>query len=67
MPEYSSITVADQVITKMYLQRERELAAALRISEALSQRMKLQDLVEQAQANTKENATGINPGLITTT
>ena len=53
MPEHSSITVADDAesfrfIKKMYLQRERELAAAQCISEALSQRMKLQDLIEQA-------------------
>ncbi len=35
-------------IKKIYLQRERELAAARRISEALSQRMKVEDLIEQA-------------------
>jgi signal transduction histidine kinase len=53
MPEHFSIAVADdaerlRVIKKMYLQREKELAAAQCISEALSQRMKLQDLIEQA-------------------
>jgi len=53
MPEHSSIAVVDdaerfRIIKKMYLQREKELAAAQCISEALSQRMKLQDLIEQA-------------------
>ena len=53
MPEYSSLTVAHdaerfRVIQKLYLQRESELTAALLISEALFQRMTLQDLIEQA-------------------
>jgi len=53
MPEHSSKTVANEaerfrVLKKMYLQRERELAATQCISEALSQRMKLQELIEQA-------------------
>jgi signal transduction histidine kinase len=57
MPKHSSITVADaaesfRVIKEMYLQRERELAAVQRISEVLSQRMKLQDLIEQALRTT---------------
>jgi signal transduction histidine kinase len=57
MPEHSPITVADdaerfRVVKNMYLQRERELAAAQHISEALSQGMKLQDLIEQALRTT---------------
>jgi hypothetical protein len=57
MPEHSSLGIADdaesfRVIKKMYLQRERELAAAQRISEALSQGMDLQDLIEAALSNT---------------
>ena len=64
MPEYSSITVADQVITKMYLQRERELAAALRISEALSQRMELQDLIEQVLRTTLDVLNAENGSLL---
>src|SRR5215813_9815270 len=53
MTEHSSKTVANdaerfRVLKKMYLQRERELAATQCISEALSQRMKLQELIEQA-------------------
>ena len=53
MSEHSSRTVPDdaerfRVLKIMYLRRERELAAVQRISEALSQRLKLQDLIEQA-------------------
>ena len=53
MSKHSSTKVPDdaerfRVIKKMYLRRERELAAAQTISEALSQRLKLQDLIEQA-------------------
>jgi signal transduction histidine kinase len=53
MSEHSSTTVPDdnverfRVIQTMYLQRERELAAAQRISEALSRQLKLQELIEQ--------------------
>ena len=64
MTENSSITVADQVITKMYLQRERELAAALRISEALSQRMELQDLIEQVLRTTLDVLNAENGSLL---
>ena len=64
MTENSSITVADQVFTKMYLQRERELAAAQRISEALSQRMKLQDLIEQALRTTLDVLNAENGSLL---
>ena len=57
MPEHSSLAVADdaerfRVVKKMYLQREKELAAAQCISEALTQGMKLQDLIEQALLTT---------------
>ena len=55
MPKHSSITDDAErfrVLERMYLQRERELAAVQRISEALSQRMKLQDLIEQALRTT---------------
>ena len=51
MPKHSSIpddAERFRILEKMYLQRERELAAVRCISEALSQRMKLQDLIEQA-------------------
>ena len=69
MPEHSSITVADDAerfrfIKKMYLQRERELAAARRISEALSQRMKLQDLIEQALRTTLDVLNAENGSLL---
>jgi len=57
MPEQSSITVADdaerfRIIKTMYLQCERELAATQWISQALSPRMKLQDLIEHALRTT---------------
>ena len=69
MPEHSSLTVADDAesfrfIKKMYLQRERELAAARRISEALSQRMKLQDLIEQALRTTLDVLNAENGSLL---
>ena len=69
MPEHSSITVADdaerfRVIQKMSLQRERELAAARRISGALSQRMKLQDLIEQALRTTLDVLNAENGSLL---
>ena len=51
MPKHSSIpddAERFRILEKMYLQRERELAAVRCISEALSQRMNLQDLMEQA-------------------
>ena len=57
MPEQYSITVGDaaerfRVLKIMYLQRERELAAVKSISEALSQRMTLQDLIEHTLRTT---------------
>ena len=69
MSEYSSITVADDAerfrfVKKMYLQRERELAAARCISEALSQRMKLQDLIEQALRTTLDVLNAENGSLL---
>lgn len=69
MPEHSSIAVADgaesfRVIKIMYLQRERELAAVQRISEALSQRMKLQDLIEQALRTTLDVLNAENGSLL---
>ena len=57
MPEHPSIIGAEdaerlRVIKKMYLLCERELAATQRVSEALSQRMKLQELIEHALRTT---------------
>ena len=57
MSEHSSSTAPDDAehfrdIKKMYLRRGRELAAVQRISEALSHRLKLQDLIEQALLTT---------------
>ena len=48
------------------MQRERELAAALRISEALSQRMQLQDLIEQALRTTLDVLNVENGSLLLT-
>ena len=51
MPKHFSIpddAERFRVLKKMYLQRERELAAVRCISEALSQRMNMQDLIEHA-------------------
>jgi signal transduction histidine kinase len=69
MPKHSSITVADdaesfRVIKKMYLQREREIAAVQRISDALSQRMKFQDLIEQALRTTLDVVNAENGSLL---
>lgn len=69
MPKHSSITVADAaesflVIKTMYLQRERALVAVQRISEALSQRMKLQDLIEQALRTTLDVLNAENGSLL---
>ena len=57
MPEHPSITGADdaerfRILKKMYLLCERELAATQYVSEALSHRMKLQDLIEHALRTT---------------
>ena len=49
---------------KCILQREREFAAVLRISEALSQRMKLQDLIEQALRTTLDVLNAENGSLL---
>jgi signal transduction histidine kinase len=69
MPKHSSITIADAaesflVIKSMYLQREKELVAVQRISEALSQRMKLQDLIEQALRTTLDVLNAENGSLL---
>jgi signal transduction histidine kinase len=69
MPEHSSITISDdaerfRVTKKMYLQREKELAAAQRISEALFQGMKLQDLIEQALRTTLDVLNAENGSLL---
>jgi signal transduction histidine kinase len=69
MSKHSSITVADaaesfRVIKKLYVQRERELAAVQRISEVLSQRMKLQDLIEQALGTTLDVLNAENGSLL---
>ena len=58
MPEHPSTGAEDaqrvRVLKKMYLQCERELAATQRISEALSPRMNLQELIEHALRTTLE-------------
>ena len=69
MPKHSTMTVADaaesfRVIKKMYLQRERELAAVQRISAALSQRMELQGLIEQALRTTLDVLNAENGSLL---
>src|SRR5215471_10048975 len=71
MSELSSITVPEEdnaerfrIIKTMYLQRESELAAALRISEALFQRMKLQDLIEHALRTTLDLLNAENGSLL---
>ena len=69
MPEHFPITADDgaeslRVIKQMYSQRERELAAALRISEALFQRMKLQDLIEHALRTTLDLLNAENGSLL---
>src|SRR5262245_23971393 len=52
------------ILEKKYLQRERELAAVRCISEALSQRMKLQDLIEQALRTTLDVLNAENGSLL---
>jgi len=69
MPEHFPMTADDgaesfRVIKQMYSQRERELAAALRISEALFQRMKLQDLIEHALRTTLDLLNAENGSLL---
>jgi signal transduction protein with GAF and PtsI domain len=69
MPELTSITAFDdeerfRVIKKLYLQRERELAAAQRVSEALSQCIKIQDLIEQALRTTLDVLNAENGSLL---
>ena len=66
MPEPSSITVTDDVerIRVLYLQSQKELAAALRISEALSQQLKLQDLIEHALRTTLDLLNAENGSLL---
>ena len=51
-------------IEKMYLQRERELAAVQRISEALAQRMKMRDLIERALRTTLDILNAENGSLL---
>ena len=69
MSQHSSITVPHdaerlRVTQELLSQRERELAAAQRISEALSQRMKLQDLIEQALRTTLDVLNAENGSLL---
>ena len=69
MPEHSSISVADaaesfRVIKKMYVLRERELAAVRRISEALSQRLNVQDLIEHVLRTTLDVLNAENGSLL---
>src|SRR5262245_16373442 len=61
MPEHSE---RFGLIKKLYLQRERELAATQCIAEALSQGMKLQDLVEQALRTTLDVLDAENGSLL---
>jgi signal transduction histidine kinase len=69
MSEHSSITFPYdaerlRVTRELLSQRERELAAAQRISEALSQRMKLQDLIEQTLRTTLDVLNAENGSLL---
>ena len=66
MLEHSSITVTDDVerLRVLYLQSQKELAAALRISEALSQQLKLQDLIEHALRTTLDLLNAENGSLL---
>ena len=69
MSEHSSITVPHdaerfRVTQELLLQREKELAAAQRISGALSQRMKLQGLIEQALRTTLDVLNAENGSLL---
>src|SRR5215831_5668507 len=66
MLEHSSIKVTDDVerLRVLYLQSQKELAAALRISEALFQRMKLQDLIEHALRTTLDLLNAENGSLL---
>src|SRR5688572_13374787 len=69
MSDPSSTTVAHdverlRVIQETLSQREKELAAAQRISDALSQRTKLQDLIEQALRTTLDVLDAENGSLL---
>ena len=66
MSEHSSTTVPDDTerFRVLYLQSHKELAAALRISEALSQQLKLQDLIEQALRTTLDVLNAENGSLL---
>ena len=69
MSEHSSTTVPGdgehfRITKKMYLRRVRELAAAQRISEALSQRLELQDLIEQALSTALDVSDAENGSLL---
>src|SRR5262245_19945607 len=66
MLEHSSITVTDDVerLRVLYLQSQKELAAALCISEALSQQLKLQDLIEHALRTTLDLLNAENGSLL---
>jgi len=66
MLEHSSIKVTDDVerLRVLYLQSQKELAAALRISEALSQQLKLQDLIEHALRTTLDLLNAENGSLL---
>ena len=63
-PTYPDYTERLRVTQELLLQRERELAAALRISEALSQRMELQDLIEQVLRTTLDVLNAENGSLL---
>src|SRR5215472_15361377 len=66
MLEHSSIKVTDDVerLRVLYLQSQKELAAALRISEALFQQLKLQELIEEALRTTLDLLNAENGSLI---
>src|SRR5678810_382721 len=63
-PTYPDETERLRVTQELLLQRESELAAALRISEALSQRMELQDLIEQVLRTTLDVLNAENGSLL---
>src|SRR5215475_8145091 len=69
MSEHSSTMVLEDAehfrfIKKMYLQRERELAAAQRMSEALAQRMKMRELIQCALRTTLDVLNAENGSLL---
>ena len=67
MSEHDSTMVLDErfnFIKKMYVQRERELAAARHMSEALAQRMKMRELIAHALRTTLDVLNAENGSLL---